>query len=72
MNIYAKQGHKVIVTKESINNGNEPEAELANKYLKVGGKYTIQSTKVDGWHTVVYIQEIPNIGFNSVNFIDAQ
>lgn len=72
MNIYAKQGHKVIVTEHTIDNGNEIDMQLAKKHLKVGGKYTVASTQVHRWRTLVYIQEIPNIGFNSVNFIDAQ
>jgi len=70
MNIYAEQGHKVIVTTETINSGYDSDKELANKHLKIGAVYTVEYTNVGGWHTTVYIKEMPNIAFNSVNFED--
>ena len=71
MNIYAKEGHKITVTEETINYGYNHHKEMANKHLKVGEVYTVDHTEVGGWHTDVYIKEVPNIAFNSVHFEDA-
>lgn len=68
MNIYANKGDKVIFTGK---NGTDHDKEYATKKgLKVGATYTIESTDVGGWHTTVYLQEVPNASFNSVMFMD--
>jgi hypothetical protein len=72
MNIYAKEGHKVIVTKQGINSGYDHHKKTAKKYLRVGNIYTVEYTSVGGWHTDVYLKEIPNVAFNSVHFDDAE
>jgi len=36
----------------------------------IGKIFTIDYTNVHGWSTSVYLEEIPNISFNSVNFVD--
>lgn len=69
MNIYAKKGDKVVFTHP--NAGNEHHQQLASKYLKLNETYTIDHTDVGGWHTSVYIQEVPDVRFNSVLFEDA-
>jgi hypothetical protein len=71
MNIYAKEGHKVIVTEIGINSGYDSHIEKAHSYLKVGQTYTVDYTKVGSWHTDVFLKEIPNVAFNSVHFEDA-
>ena len=68
MNIYAKKGHKVRCC--TLNGGYDFDKAKANKYLYVGGEYTIEKTDVDNWHTDVYLEEFPNVKFNSVFFED--
>jgi hypothetical protein len=70
MNIYAKNGDKVIVTEDTIHNGYDSDEELAKKHLKIGGIYTVESTVVENYSTTVYLKEFPTIDFNSVNFDD--
>ena len=69
MNIYAEEGAKVKYTGE---NGYEHHKEHANKYLKVGETYTVENTYVSGWHTDVWLKEVPNEKFNSVHFEDVE
>ena len=71
MDIYAKNGDKVIVTKETINNGTEKDKEKAKRLLEIDKEYTVEKTIVRGWSTIVYLKEFPNEQFNSVSFIDA-
>lgn len=69
MNIHAKNGHKVICSTHDA--GYDPDEERARKYLTVGDEYTIERTVVHSWFTDVYLQEFPEISFNSVFFEDA-
>jgi hypothetical protein len=69
MNIYALKGHKV--TCETLFAGYNYDQELARKYLEIGKEYTVEKTKVYSWHTHVWLQEFPNVIFNSVFFEDA-
>lgn len=68
MNIYAKDGDKVICS--TLDAGYEHHKEVANQYLEVGKIYTVEYTIVDSWHTDVYLKEFPEINFNSVFFED--
>lgn len=69
MNIYALNGHKVkCFTFEA---GHDFQKELVKKHLKIGDTYTIERTDVHSSTTVVFLQEFPNICFNSVFFEDA-
>lgn len=70
MNIYAKKGDKVILTKESINNGHEHDINKCRRYLAESGVYTVHHTEVYSSSTDVYLEEIPGVYFNSVNFED--
>lgn len=70
MELYAEKGHKVTVTKQSIQNGFDYDKKKAEKFLKVGEIYTIEDMEVYNWSSTVILQEIPNERFNSVNFID--
>ena len=36
--------------------------------LEVGKEYTVVDVEVHSWHTVVYLEEFPSKGFNSVAF----
>jgi hypothetical protein len=65
MDIYTKKGTKVKYTGTG---GYDSHKEHANKYLKVGETYTVLNTNVSGWHTDVFLQEVPNQCFNSVHF----
>ena len=71
MDIYAKKGHKIIVTEKSIENGYDSVKEHAKKHLEIGEMYTVHCTSVQGWSTTVYLEEFPDEEFNSVNFEDA-
>lgn len=69
MNIYAKEGTKVKVTKKTLENGYKSQSERAKKYLKPGKIYTVLHTVVDRFNTEVYLKEFPGIVFNVVNFV---
>ena len=69
MNIYALKGHKVKC--ETLSAGYDYHKEVAEKHLEVGKEYTVEKTHVDSWHTDVWLQEFPNVKFNSVFFEDA-
>ena len=63
MNIYAKQGDRIVCV--NLEAGYLPDQENAKKHLTVGQIYTVH-----GWHTNVWIKEVPGILFNSVTFED--
>lgn len=67
MNIYAKEGDKVVYRAV---NGSCHQLEMANRYLEKDVEYTVIHTEVSGWHTDVYLKEVPSIAFNSVHFSD--
>lgn len=70
MNIYAKEGDKVVFLNE---NGYDHEPEYARECGLVEGEtYTVECTEVGGWRTEVYLQEFPGKSFNSVMFRDAE
>lgn len=66
MDIYSSEGSKVMFKHES--NGYKSHQETARKYLKLGAVYTVRSTVIGGSHTDVYLNEVPNVAFNSVMF----
>lgn len=70
MDINTKPGTKVTVTETSIRNGLSYDEDVAREYLKIGGIYTILTTNIEGWHTDVWLVEIPDMSFNSVSFED--
>ena len=69
MNIYAKTGHKVKCV--TLDAGYKSDQETAKKYLEIGKEYIVERTEVDSWHTDVWLQEFPDVKFNSVFFEDA-
>lgn len=70
MNIYASKGDKVKCI--TFDAGYEGDQETAKEYLEIEKVYTIEYTHVGDWHTKVYLQEFPNVGFNSVFFADVK
>lgn len=66
MNIWSKPGATVIFA--NPNAGYPHHQETAAKHLKEGWIYTVERTEVGGWHTDVFLKEIPNVPFNSVMF----
>ena len=54
----------------SLNNGYKYDSEDAKKYLKIGEIYTVDYTIVHSSTTEVYLEEFPDISFNSVCLID--
>jgi hypothetical protein len=68
MNIYAKRGDKVKFSFPDW--GYNSDIEKAKEYLTVGKEYTIEKTDVSSWHTNVYLQEFPEVSFNSIMFED--
>lgn len=72
MGLCSKKGHKVTVTEKTINWGYEGDKEQANKYLEIGKVYTVKTTWVYNFSSIVELQEIPNKRFNTVHFIDVK
>lgn len=68
MNIYAPRGAKVVFLNQ---NGYDHDLEHARSCgLVEGHTYTVDRTVVHSWITDVYLQEFPDIPFNSVMFRD--
>lgn len=70
MNIHAKKGEKVIFKYPTA--GHKHDHELVKKHLSLNKFYTVDKTVVGEYHTDVYLEEFPNIVFNSVNFESEQ
>ena len=70
MNIFALQGHKVIVTDNTKNNGSEADKEMVSRLLKLNTPYTVLKTEVESWSTRVFLEEFPKLYFNCVTFED--
>lgn len=70
MNIYAARGDKVSFAHPK--NGYGHDQDKAARHLVKGQTYTIDHTEVHSWHTDVFLQEFPNVSFNSVLFEDAK
>lgn len=65
LNINAKPGTKVIYLGK---NGYDSEREFANKFLKKEKEYTVSRIDIGNWSSLIYLDEIPGKGFNSVMF----
>ena len=70
MNIFAIKGHKIKCV--TLSAGYSYHQEIAEKHLEIEKEYTVDKTDVDSYHTDVYLQEIPNVKFNSVFFEDVE
>ncbi len=50
------------------NNGYESDQVSAKKHLELDKVYTLSRIRVDKWFTVVMLEEVPDVRFNSVLF----
>lgn len=66
MDIYSPPGTKIIFDRPDA--GWPGDQALCKKYLKLGQTYTIEQTLVYSSRTEVYLEEVPTVPFNSVNF----
>lgn len=66
MNIYSPRGTKVRWSYPSA--GYEVNVKIGAIYLKRNAIYTVESTDVHDSYTDVYLQEVPGVAFNSVQF----
>ncbi len=66
MNIYARPGTKLIFAHP--NYGYNYDRAHAAKHLTPGKTYTLKRTDVGRSSTRVYLEEIPDTWFNSVQF----
>lgn len=67
-NIYASKGAKVVFSHPDT--GYLHHQETAKEHLTLGKTYTVEETQIDSFHTDVFLQEIPEVAFNSVLFED--
>ena len=65
MRVNAPKGQKVRYLDE---HGYESDLITARRYLVKDNEYTVEKTDVGSWRTSVYLQEYPDIPFNSVHF----
>jgi hypothetical protein len=65
LNINAKPGTKVIYLAK---NGYDSDKKHANKFLKKETEYTVSHIIIGDWSSLVYLEEMPDQGFNSVMF----
>jgi len=68
MDIYAQPGTKVIF--DNPKNGYSYDQEDCRKHLTFGQIYTVERTDVHSAYTDVWLQEVPDVSFNSVMFSD--
>jgi hypothetical protein len=53
-------------------NGYDPDKARFERYLKFGQTYTVDRFEIEGWVTNVWLKEIPDVMFNSVQFAEAE
>ena len=68
MDINAEPGTKVAF--HNPNSGYPYDQKRAAEYLELGEVYTVKMTRIDHWVTHVWLEEIPDVAFNSVMFED--
>jgi len=71
MNIWAKEGHRVLVSSDSSENGLEWDRDNIKTCLESGEIYEVEYTNVGSSSTDVKLKGISGL-FNSVNFEDAE
>lgn len=70
LDIFTPWGEEAIFSYP--NAGYLSDIEKAKKYgLKEGMVYIIDEIKIGGWDSVVYLEEFPNVPFNTVQFTNA-
>ncbi len=68
MDINATPGTKVSFHNPTA--GWASDGRNANKHLVVGEVYTVKMIRIDDWVTHVWLEEVPDVSFNSVMFED--
>jgi hypothetical protein len=70
MDINSKEGTPVRLQMKDgeVFGGYDGDKKLALKFLKPDTIYHVLCTDIGGFHTDVYLEEVPNVGFNSVMF----
>lgn len=72
MNIHAEYGDKVKVTKITVLNGYKGDSDSVKKHLTIDKVYTVDWVDIGNWKSTVYLIEVPDVGFNSTNFVDVK
>jgi hypothetical protein len=63
--IYCEKGDRIVF----INyNGSEYDLKKAQQYLNEGQYYTVNKIDIGSWCSDIYLEEFPDINFNSVMF----
>lgn len=70
MNIFAEKGTKVKVTEKTKCNGYNIDKDNIKDYLTIEKEYTVEKTIVDDFSSEVLLEEVPNVYFNTVNFVE--
>jgi len=70
VNVYAIKGTKVVCTHPE--RGFAIHQEAAMKFLDLGSTYTVQRTASSMLYTRVWLQEVPLVEFNTMQFDDAE
>ena len=68
MNIYSQPGTQVVYA--NVTAGWDYDQEQAQAYLVPNTIYTIAATEIDDSRTLVLLEEVPDVWFNSVLFDD--
>ena len=70
MGIYSKQGTaiKLQMVNGEVFGGYDGDKKMALNYLKPDVVYHVQKIEVGDWDSDVYLEEVPNIPFNTVMF----
>lgn len=69
MKLTAPKGHRVILSHPE--RGFDIHQEAAAKWLDLGVTYTVQRVMTSMLYTKVWLQEVPNVEFNTLQFEDA-
>lgn len=64
---YSREGTLIVCN--NFDSGYDSDQALAKVYLEIGKTYTVEKTNIRPSGPVVYLKEVPNIGFNSNFFI---
>ena len=72
MNINAPAGTKVKFHRRDKSDFSKNYFRRENESLQDGKVYTVLYTIIGGWHTDVFLSELPGKGFNSVCFEEVE
>jgi hypothetical protein len=66
-NIHPGDKVAVIAKDGEVWNGYDSDKRHVEKHLKIGIVYTISRINIQDWKTDIYLEEVPEIPFNSCN-----